>query len=138
LEDRYIFRARSGRRKRVAEGYLWGNHEPSKETKQLGQDNEELREDRDQAHAANNSKSGHVSVRSKTSEGALDIVSQQEISETATSHTEFDRVADTEGEGYGDTGQRVNNLLSQKSSYSSDWETVEGVDLEKEWPYAWW
>ncbi|KAG9663549.1 hypothetical protein KCU95_g7116, partial [Aureobasidium melanogenum] len=131
LEGRYMLSARSEKRRRVAKGYLWGDQEPSK-------NNGELREELIQARAANNFKPGHVSVCPEVSEGALGIVSQQEISETATSHSEADRVKDTEGEGHEDTGQRANSLLSQKSSYSSDWENVEGIDLEKEWPYAWW
>ncbi|KAG9662807.1 hypothetical protein KCU64_g1713, partial [Aureobasidium melanogenum] len=138
LEGRYMLSARSEKRRRLAEGYLWGNQEPFKNNGELSQENWELREELDQALAANNSKSSHVSVRPEISKRALDIVSQQESSETATSHTEADRVKDTESEGYGDTGQRANSLLSQKSSCSSDWENVEGVDLEKEWPYAWW
>ncbi|KAG9569772.1 hypothetical protein KCU71_g1793, partial [Aureobasidium melanogenum] len=138
LEGRYMLSARSEKRRRVAEGYLWGNQEPTKNNGELSQENGELREELDQALTANNSKSSHVSVRLEISKRALDIVSQQESSETATSHTEADRVKDTESEGYGDTGQRANSLLSQKSSCSSDWEIVEGVDLEKEWPYAWW
>ncbi|KAG9529457.1 hypothetical protein KCU93_g3471, partial [Aureobasidium melanogenum] len=137
LEDRYIVRARGGKRRRVAEGYLWGNHEPSKETKELGQENEEFREGLDQTHTVDTSKSGAFSFRPKMSGGAFDTVSQQEISETATSRTEADHIKYTDGEGYGDIGQRANSLLSRKSSCSSDWENVEGVDLEKEWPYAW-
>ncbi|KAG9570302.1 hypothetical protein KCU71_g567, partial [Aureobasidium melanogenum] len=138
LEDHSTSKARSGKRRRVAEGYLWGNHEPSKETKELGQENEELRKELNQAHAADTSKSGPVSFRPKMSGGALDTVPRQEISETTTSHTEADRAKDTQGEGHGDTGQRANSLLSQKSTCSFDWENVEGDDLEKGWPYAWW
>ncbi|KAH0033950.1 hypothetical protein KCU78_g2357, partial [Aureobasidium melanogenum] len=138
LEGRYMLNARREKRRRVVKGYLWENQEPSKHNGELRQENEELREELDQARAADNSKSGHVSVRPEISEEALDIVSQQEISQTATSHTEADGVKDTEGEGHGDTGQRSNSLLSQKSSCSSDWEDVEAVGLEKEWPYAWW
>ncbi|KAG9760804.1 hypothetical protein KCU73_g2703, partial [Aureobasidium melanogenum] len=137
LEDRYIVRARGDKRRRVAEGYLWGNHEPSKETKELGQENEEFREGLDQTHTVDTSKSGPFSFRPKMSGGALDTVSQQEISETATSRTEADHIKYTDGEGHGDIGQRANSLLSRKSSCSSDWENVEGVDLKKEWPYAW-
>ncbi|KAG9853609.1 hypothetical protein KCU98_g2907, partial [Aureobasidium melanogenum] len=138
LEGRYILSARSEKRRRVAKGYLWENQEPSKNNGELSQENEELREDLDQALAVNNSKPSHVSVRPKIFEGALDIVSQQETSETATSHTQADRVKDTERGGHGDTDQRANSLLSQKFSCCSDWEHVQGVDLEKEWPYSWW
>lgn len=138
LEGRYMLSARSEKRRRVAKGYLWANQEPSKDNGEPRQEDKELREELDQARAANISKPGHVSVHPEISEGALDIVSQQEIPETSASHTEADRVRDTEGKGHGDTGQRANSLLSQKSSCSSDWENVEGVDLEKEWPYACW
>ncbi|KAH0360234.1 hypothetical protein KCU65_g9532, partial [Aureobasidium melanogenum] len=138
LENCHVYRERSGKCRIMAEEHLWRNQEPSKETTELRQKNKELREDLDQAHAVDTSKSGSGLVRPKMYERILDRVARQETSDTATSHTEADQVRRAEGEGNGDAGERANGPLSQNSQCGSEWADVEKPDLYKEWPYAWW
>ncbi|KAG9695512.1 hypothetical protein KCU95_g8481, partial [Aureobasidium melanogenum] len=135
LEDRYMLSAMSEKLRRVVKEIIWEIRELRIENEKFWEENEKLKEELDQARAANNSKLDHVSVPPKTSEGVLDTVSQQNIPETATSHTEADQVRHAVGEGHEDTTQRANGLQSGISSCGSDWANIEESDLEKEWSY---
>ncbi|KEQ62439.1 uncharacterized protein M437DRAFT_66307 [Aureobasidium melanogenum CBS 110374] len=105
LEDRYMLSAMSEKLRRVVKEIIWEIRELRIENEKFWEENEKLKEELDQARTANNSKLDHVSVPPKTSEGVFDTVSQQNIPETATSHTEADQVRHAVGEGHEDTNQ---------------------------------
>lgn len=136
--DRYVLGTMSEKLRRVIKQCLWENYELTQKNVKLRDENDELREELDQADTANGSKPGHDFVRPKISRGTLNTVSQRGISETGTSHAEADLAKYAVDEGYGVVSQRVNSPLSQSPSCGSGWADVQGLDVEKEWPYTWW